>query len=161
MNREKLKEQILATVAKENESMTLTSWINKPEREPIYVLEFQHGGYDCQIVRSSRNYPEVFHLCGYVRIPENHPFYQKEYPELYAIGKAVKCHGGLTYSDDFWDNGSWWIGFDCAHLGDIFSEICFRIPDSGATYKELAFVKNEIHDMVEQLNAFAFYKAEI
>ena len=56
---------------------------------------------------------------GYVRIPEGHPFYGKEYNEI-----DVSVHGGLTFSEhvtitdgDVLPEG-FWIGFDTFHHGD-------------------------------------------
>lgn len=76
--------------------------------------EFVADGYNCLIKQGP------FSLLGYVEIPEGHPWYRKSYHEL----SRVKVHGGLTYSEPFkpgdWDakGDSWWIGFDCAHVGD-------------------------------------------
>lgn len=30
----------------------------------------------------------------------------------------VRVHGGLTYAGRCGTNNEWWIGFDCAHVGD-------------------------------------------
>jgi hypothetical protein len=51
------------------------------------------------------------HRCGYVSVPAEHPMYEKHYDDV-----AVDVHGGLTYADRH--DGSWWLGYDCAHLGD-------------------------------------------
>lgn len=58
------------------------------------------------------------HRCGYVRIPENHPWHGKSCGDI-----PVECHGGLTFSKEFLTEEigfapGHWIGFDCAHLGD-------------------------------------------
>lgn len=71
------------------------------------------------------------HWCGYVGVPPGHPWHGRDYDSVYA-----EVHGGLTFagpcqpeekgehrvchtpqpgeSDDVW-----WLGFDCAHLGDL------------------------------------------
>ena len=59
------------------------------------------------------------HLCGYVKIPQEH--------SLYGIDEIedLDCHGGITYNDhnkvQKVTNAlpPHWIGFDCAHSGDI------------------------------------------
>ena len=50
---------------------------------------------------------------GYVRVPENHPWFRLGYsdPEL----SGVEVHGGLTYDDQ-----DGWIGFDTLHSGDYW-----------------------------------------
>jgi len=58
------------------------------------------------------------HPCCYVGLPENHPYFGKEYTNI-----DIDCHGGLTYSDaklhaDPTAQESWWIGWDYAHCGD-------------------------------------------
>lgn len=75
--------------------------------------------------------------CGYVRVPENHPWFGKGYSERadgqpepdddecmnyeFAISYELDVHGGITFADvrpsDDCASG-WWFGFDCAHDGD-------------------------------------------
>ena len=56
--------------------------------------------------------------CGYIGVPVEHPWYDKDYSQL----EYVSVHGGLTYSDfnvaKEPPDGYWWIGFDTAHYGD-------------------------------------------
>lgn len=57
--------------------------------------------------------------CAYVRIPQEHEFYKKDYDNI-----DIDVHGGLTYSRDFlWVSENqrvkgWFIGWDYAHYGD-------------------------------------------
>lgn len=59
------------------------------------------------------------HPCAYVRIPQEHQFYKKEYDDI-----DIDVHGGLTYSRDYlWilENqkiDGWFIGWDYAHYRD-------------------------------------------
>lgn len=95
-------------------------------------------GLDCLIVR---NRPGA--LCGYVGVPETHPWFGKDYSE-----SEVRVHGGLTFSDRCVDSGDpskgichiplpgrpehvWWFGFDCAHCWDL-------APAMRANYAEIA-----------------------
>jgi len=115
---------------------------------------FTHVGLDCAVVRHDLG-AWGSHRCGYVRIPEDHPWhglsYNDEVPNpifgriderpvedvgivnaWYAAVTGVReyerlmegqvaVHGGLTYAGEGLpgsDGGGWWIGFDCAHLGD-------------------------------------------
>lgn len=50
---------------------------------------------------------------GYVRIPENHPWYGVFYDDIPA-----DVHGGLTYGDTIDDFDGYWLGFDFMHYGD-------------------------------------------
>jgi hypothetical protein len=54
---------------------------------------------------------------GYVRIPEGHEYYDKNYNEI-----DVSVHGGLTFSEHITDGNvlpkGFWVGFDTAHYGD-------------------------------------------
>ncbi len=59
--------------------------------------------------------------CGYVGIPEAHPYWGVGYQDDKL--DHLEVHGGLTFSDGRlgWikiDDPLWWIGFDCDHAGD-------------------------------------------
>jgi hypothetical protein len=54
------------------------------------------------------------HRCGYVGIPEEHPFYEKSEEEL----PNISCHGGISitsHGNAGFSSDDWLIGFDCAH----------------------------------------------
>ena len=53
--------------------------------------------------------------CGYVVIPEDHPYYGLDYEE---VEDDIDVHGGLTFSGEFEDVDGFLLGFDCAHAGD-------------------------------------------
>lgn len=71
------------------------------------------------IVKSEPNpYLEKGWGNGYVRIPEGHPYYEKNYDDI-----PVSVHGGLTFSNHVFEDGEYfsdgyWVGFDTAHYGD-------------------------------------------
>lgn len=60
------------------------------------------------------------HPVAYIRIPESHKYYKKDYTEI----KDIDVHGGLTYSSDvLWINNvqtheGWFIGWDYGHMDD-------------------------------------------
>ena len=94
-------------------------WDNEPD-----LIEWRDAdtGYPCLIVRGP-----VGSLCGYVGVPEGHPAHGKNYNE---VDGRVPAHGGLTYSDTCVghichvpqpgeSDTVWWLGFDCAHSGDV------------------------------------------
>ena len=150
-------------------------WENEPNR-----VEFKYKGYHCLINRVNHRPAEnpkdwLGHLCGYVALPKGHPFHGKPTEEI-----DVEVHGGLTYArkcegeichvpKDGEDDNVFWIGFDCAHFGDLIPGIYeMRQPGgilhdihmaygerSHEKYKSIAFVKNEIRNLVKQLEKAA------
>lgn len=64
------------------------------------------AGYPAKVVAQNMG-----HRCGYVIIPKDHPYYNKECGEI-----DIDVHGGLTYSNETT------FGFDCAHFGDAKDE---------------------------------------
>lgn len=121
-------------------------------------------GLDCLIVRGPSGA-----LCGYVGVPETHPFHGKDYSDIYD--HDIECHGGLTFSDSCApanDKGEaygichvpaegrpdhvWWFGFDCAHSGDLCPK--FRQDDFGYNlYRDIDYVKAEVGSLAAQLAA--------
>jgi len=75
-------------------------------------------------------------ICGYVEIPENHPWYKVDYDEL---EDKVDVHCGLTYSGDLKREDKWYLGFDCWHDGDHPEE------------ENLEYVLKELEKLVEQV----------
>lgn len=58
------------------------------------------------------------HRCGYVAVPPEHKLHGEDYDNVY-----VDVHGGLTFAGGTLtypaaNDGLWWFGYDCAHLGD-------------------------------------------
>lgn len=128
-------------------------------------------GLDCLIVRGPSNA-----LCGYVGVPESHPWFGVGYheclqecdPEMYCFDHSpealISVHGGLTYSD-FCQEGMeetgichipfvgrpgrvWWFGFDCAHSGDL---IVGKGYPSYGEYRDLDYVRRECAQLAQQL----------
>jgi hypothetical protein len=85
-------------------------WVEEPDR-----IEFEYLGYKAVVnrafVKETYGQKEAYfggHLCGYVRIPEDHHLFSNE--EI-----SVNCHYGLTFNKKDEEH---WVGFDCAHAGD-------------------------------------------
>jgi hypothetical protein len=80
--------------------------------------------------------------CGYVGVPPSHPAYEVDYDDVYELAGGypdgydrISVHGGLTYSrhcahgpeessichvpEPGEPDNVWWLGFDCAHSGDL------------------------------------------
>ena len=121
--------------------------VEKPwEKEPNYE-DFTHAGYPCKIMRI----PDLLHLCGYVGIPKDHPYYGKDDYDLEGL---LDVHGGVSFAaapiEDEKHKDLWWIGFDCAHAGDLWpgrSNLGFP----GSTYKDINYVREETKKLAEQL----------
>ena len=121
------------------------------------IKKFVYKGYNCLIRR-----PHPFtmgHLCGYVEIPKEHKYYEKDYDDI-----GINCHWGLTFGShldkqaieekgfsDF-DIG-YWIGFDCAHCDDLspMQNIIFNFIYKDVVYRDMEYVENQIKSIVEQL----------
>lgn len=119
---------------------------------------WQHAGLDCLVLAL-----DVGHRCGYVRVPDGHPWRELGY--VHALLEDVNVHGGLTYAhtnkaDDRLPEG-YWIGFDCAHLGDcsdpailtLFAKENRYPPREGDTPKLLPFVVAECERLADQVAA--------
>lgn len=117
--------------------------VNEWETEPNR-LEGEYKGYRWVILRNT----SFLHLCGYVGLPAGHDFYGKDYSDL-----GLSAHGGLTFASDnggFLPDGYWWIGFDCAHYGDLSPGIG-RTGFSPNLYRNIEYVRNEIYHLIDQL----------
>jgi hypothetical protein len=109
------------------------------EQEPQQAEEWVDAdtGYECSIWRN----PNMGHLCGYITVGADHPWYSLGYDEV-----DVDVHGGLTYSD----KGE--FGFDCAHAGDLVPKM-YALKGghySGETYKGMGYVVGELIKLAKQ-----------
>ena len=110
-------------------------WQDEPDKA-VWVDE--DTGLDCMLVRS-----RLGNLCGYVGVPEGHPFHGTHYSKCLEHGDAcedryehLSVHGGLTYAAGCAETDDpskhvchipqagrptnvWWFGFDCAHYRDL------------------------------------------
>lgn len=97
------------------------------------------------------------HLCGYVGVPKGHPYFKKGYDYAYEMDDKIECHGGLTYAGYLeknervgWED-HWFLGFDCAHAGDIVPSLNIDFGEEGSTYKDENFVRAEIKKLAKQI----------
>jgi hypothetical protein len=132
-------------------------------------------GLPCLIVRNLSGA-----LCGYVGVPPEHPAFKKHYNDLEG---EFLCHGGLTFSSHCAgerEDGDgichiagegepepWWLGFDCAHGGDLypsfgasdaermFGRLLLEGSDVGhGIYRDIAYVTNQCTNLARQLRDF-------
>jgi len=122
------------------------------QHEPNYET-FEYKEFYCVIMRMMFMGGQ---LNGYVRIPENHPYYDKDYTsdEL----ENIECHGGLTFSGELEGETGFFIGFDTAHYQDYMPFMQFalgqramELPYDQAVYKDINYVRNECRNIVDQL----------
>lgn len=128
-------------------------WDNEPEDR----YDFESAGFPCFIHRS-----RLGNWCGYVGIPESHPYFGKDYS-----GLDLEVHGGLTFASKCREgdhlchipkpgqpDNIWWLGFDCAHGGDLIPGITsfFSHMESYETYKNKDFAMKETFNLAQQLS---------
>lgn len=125
-------------------------------RETHFLL-WKEKNYLCCVLRSS----EFGHLCGYVGFGKDHPLFGKGGSPTYKGVDSLDVHGGITWADkicpcihpNVFDKDLWWLGFDCAHLGDISptspTQLLFEEPR--ATYRNFEYVREEVINLVKQL----------
>ena len=94
-------------------------WVEEQDR-----IGFEYSNYQALVVRVLQRETceeEVYfggHLCGYIQIPETHPYFRKKH----KLSNDLDCHGGITFEDIHEEH---WIGFDCAHSGDYVPTVEF------------------------------------
>lgn len=98
-------------------------WQNEPDK--IQWTD-EATGYPCLIVRQ-----QYFgHLCGYVGVPEGHPYFKKPFHDVHLDSG----HGSVNFSESCDEKNPeqhvchvpapgepdlvWWFGFDCGHFQD-------------------------------------------
>ena len=111
-------------------------------------------GLDCMIHRG----PHGGHLCGYVGVPEGHPWFEVDYDDVRCGDEDQSwpsVNGGLTYAGFCHQRDDpsvgichipqagrpdrvWWLGFDCAHAHDYS-------PGFARTYE-----KSGLHDYADE-----------
>jgi len=122
-------------------------WSEEPDRES-WVDETT--GFQCLIQR----HPEMGHLCGYIAVDATHPWHDKHYECIHA-----DVHGDLTYAGhkrlDNPESELWYIGFDCAHAGDVVPNLLASYPQwmlhlRDEEYRDWAYVRLEVLSLARQ-----------
>jgi hypothetical protein len=126
-------------------------WDNEPDKLSWCDTK---SGLQCHIVRGPMSA-----LCGYVGIPEGHPYFGLGYDDI-----DISAHGGLTYAADKAPesdiSGVWWFGFDCSHAGDYLPKNSYRDNlgeptgwGTYVTYRNIAYVENECRNIARDLSS--------
>ncbi len=113
--------------------------------------EYKLYGIPCRIIR---NYSGCW--CGYVSLSKNH----QDYKNQDNIESIYDVHGGITFNK-YWDiegsiyNSYIWLGFDCAHSGDICpikSYSSYRVQNhNDSVYRDIHYVKTEVDKLAKQV----------
>jgi hypothetical protein len=178
---EKAQEQFQAACAKTRERLREAGmdgpWMSEPDR-----VEWKHAGLTCLMIR----HQELFHWCGYVGMPPGHPCHGKGYDAIQSHYDSegnerepladIDVHGGLTYANACSGHichkpapgepdALHWLGFDCAHLGDLSPAMEMHRTDwpqyvNGMSdrYRDLLWVRAETERLAEQLAAITAAK---
>lgn len=144
------------------------AWENEPDK---MQWTNRTTGLECLIVRN-----RVGALCGYVGVPDTHPYHGKGYDDIEA-----QVHGGLTFAKACQEgppeetichvpepgkpDNLWWFGFDCAHCGDFFPQsnhFAATMPnwpvsvrDRDEIYRTVDYVSRQCRSLAKQLAAVA------
>lgn len=117
----------------------------------------------------------IGHYCGYVRLPDNHPFVKllskkrwfqlgRSNPRRYRYdydAVPVEAHGGLTFGEYINDKKldfpqgftkGWWIGWDYGHICDKYRFTMARYATCPDWTEEL--VEKECKRVIEQILKF-------
>lgn len=128
-------------------------WMREPDKRQ---WSDEATGLPCLIVRGPSGA-----LCGYVGVSKGHPAHGKGYDDVEA-----DVHGGLTFADSCGHGDDpaqgichipgpgepddvWWLGFDCAHYGDLSP--AYDRPGRGGEYRTLPYVASECASLASQL----------
>lgn len=137
--------------------------------EEIDFIKFVYCDYECMVLRAvisdigfdGIDRPFGGHLCGYVKVPEEHILFGKDPNDI-----PVDVHWCLTFSECHGKDHL--IGFDCAHSGDLVpsvykmkgnTENYIFLPPQGLekhpwfnpTYKNIKYCIDECCHIVQQL----------
>lgn len=150
-----------------------SSWGDGPWRDEPDKVQWvdEATGLDCLINRGP-----LGALCGYVGLPPDHPCHGADYDEVKAQGGYVDVHGGLTYADRCQESDNetvgvchvplpgrpadvWWLGFDCAHSGDVAPAMEARYRARGEapirmgyeSYRTVRYVQRKVTDLAALL----------
>lgn len=131
-------------------------WDDEPDK--AHWID-EKTGLDCLIVRGPSGA-----LCGYVGVPESNRYFEQCYN---AVCPDVEVHGGLTFAarchpqedeargichpkEGAANETVWWLGFDCAHAGDVCPKYKPYSYCYGA-YRYFDYVKREVTQLAAQL----------
>ena len=125
--------------------MCLSIKVRSPER---VLAEGIANGHEWVVMHNNAGF-----RCGYVKVKPGHPWHGQE--------PSATVHGGITFAEadvpcGNGDDNGWWVGFDCAHLGDAPDPL---LPGSSAsiawdeTVRDQEYVEEECRSLCKQANS--------
>ena len=142
-------------------------WQDEPDK---VQWKDEATGLPCLAKRHGR----AGHWCGYVGVPEGHPAFGKDYDDVRVATDDgwPDAHGGLTYAahcqegdeaeaichipDPGEPDHVWWLGFDCAHSGDLSPGLESRFKSSlPSVYRDMLYVTVQCERLAEQIVEYA------
>ncbi|MFE7462335.1 hypothetical protein [Streptomyces sp. NPDC057554] len=129
-------------------------WSGEPDRD-------QWTDPDTGLLCLAIRFPRTGHWNGYVAIPEGHPLHKITAWNL----PRLDVHCGINYAHHgdkhvSWhpgrEDGNWWIGFSCDHIGDEVPAETAARDDFGMfaadrIYRDLRFVRAECTTLAAQI----------
>jgi len=130
-------------------------------REPDYCL-WEAYDYLCLALRDTK----LGVWKGFVGLPKEHVAYLKSPLEIIneEWGIKIVVHGGISSAGKLppkyksLNKDTWWIGFECSKGEDMMPLVKLDKADpmseqiiAGQTYKNLLFVRKEVHCLAKQL----------
>lgn len=133
-------------------------WQTEPDR-----VEFKHAGFDCLLNRN-----QMGAWCGYVGLPATHPLYKTHYQEVENLSGyggltfGALCGGEICHVGDVPGEALYWLGFDCAHYGDlvpgmilcdekIHQQFGFPRRDRECVYRDVHYAREQTKLLAEEL----------
>lgn len=116
-------------------------WVDENDQSIFY-----YDSYKCRISRAfsyDKPIPSSSfggYLCGYVEIPID---------AVVDFYDTLNVHGGITY--DRIEGEERWIGFDCAHCGDVLPYRSIQDRYDGDSYRNWDYVLMQVKFMVLQI----------
>ncbi len=126
-------------------------WDQEPDR-----IDWKHADFPCLILR----HPHLGSLAGYVAVPPGHRYHGADAYTLDLEVPVVLCYAGSCSGrichvpapgepDDVW-----WIGFDCAHAGDLMPALLrppFALLHHGDVYRDVPQVTALVNLLADRL----------
>ena len=145
--------------ADRNASSAPAFGINQVDEPDRMQFEAPGTGLPCLIVP----HRTLDLLCGYVGVPNGHPWHGKETDGLFARAGYIDvtftgscepaaderygiCHVPTKDEPDH----EWWIGLHCAHAHDISPGLAYPPLVADAECRDMSFVKNTITVLAEE-----------
>jgi hypothetical protein len=122
-------------------------YVRLPDGHALHGVSYSDAvsvptGYMDREVKMDEDYGAIALFCASLKAePEKN---------IYPLDLAVRCHGGLTYSG--MRDGAWWLGFDCAHSGDLCPQLS---QHDGDVYRNVEYVKASLAKLCSDIEAIA------